>query len=266
VRPITICQCVAVAGAILTRSEAPRGSATASDQPVIAAAADLSYALPEVAQRFEHETGMTVRLTFGSSGNFTQQILRGAPFEMFLSADEGYVEQLAKAGKTRDAGTLYAVGRIGIFTPAGSSVRADSDLKDLAAALDDGRVKKFAIANPEHAPYGRAAQQALKHAGLWERIKDRLVLGENVSQATQFAASGSAQGGIIPLSLARAPAVARLGTFALIPESWHAPLRQRMVLMTTAGKVAKAFYDYMQQPTARAILERYGFALPGERS
>jgi len=266
VRAIAICCGVPLAGAALTGSAVLNNRAVAPASPVIAAAADLSYALAEVAQSFHRETGMAVRLTFGSSGNFTQQILQGAPFEMFLSADEGYVEQLAKAGKTRDEGALYGIGRIGIFAPAGSPVLADSELTDLAAALTDGRLKKFAIANPEHAPYGRAAQQALQHAGLWDKIKGRLVLGENVSQATQFAASGSAQGGIIPLSLARAPPVARLGSFALIPESWHAPLRQRMVLMKTAGKTAKAFYDYMQQPAARAVLRRYGFALPGETS
>ena len=125
-------------------------------------------------------------------------------------------------------------------------------------------MKHFAIANPEHAPYGRAARQALQHAGLWEKIEGRLVLGENVAQATQFAASGSAEGGIIPLSLAKSPAVAVLGSFAPLPEEWHAPLRQRMVLLKGAGDTARDFYAFMQNPTARAVLVRYGFVLPGE--
>jgi molybdate transport system substrate-binding protein len=144
--------------------------------------------------------------------------------------------------------------------------RVDGNLADLALALKDGRVQKFAIANPEHAPYGRAARAALLHTGLWEAIEPKLVLGENVSQATQFATSGSAQGGLIPLSLATAPAVADAGTFALVPESWHPPLRQRMVLLKGAGDTAKAFYVYMQSPAARVILKRYGFVLPGEES
>jgi molybdate transport system substrate-binding protein len=182
------------------------------------------------------------------------------------SADEQYVQKLAALGLTVDEGTLYAVGRIGIFAPAGSSLSVDGELAGLKAALADGRIKKFAIANPEHAPYGRAAQAALEHAGLWQQIQNLLVLGENVSQATQFASSGAAQGGIIPLSLAHPPAVAALGSFALLPETWHPPLRQRMVLLTRANDTARAFYGFMQQPPARAILKRYGFVLPGEES
>ncbi|MEZ5602839.1 MAG: molybdate ABC transporter substrate-binding protein [Burkholderiaceae bacterium] len=135
-------------------------------------------------------------------------------------------------------------------------------------ALDAGDIRRFAIANPEHAPYGRAARAVLRHAGLWSRIEPLLVLGENASQALQFAASGSSQGGIVPLSLSKAPPVAALGRFATIPADWHAgePLRQRMVLTRHAGAAARAFYDYLQGPAARAILARYGFALPGEPS
>jgi molybdate transport system substrate-binding protein len=238
----------------------------ASDKPVVAAAADLNAALPEIAALFAKATARQVEITFGSSGNFTQQIEQGAPFAMLLSADEAYVTRLAAAGRTVDGGALYAVGRIGVFAPAGSALQPDSTLADLAAALTDGRLKRFAIANPEHAPYGRAAREALQHAGLWEKIEGRLVLGENVAQAAQFAASGSAQGGIIPLSLAKAPAIAALGSFALLPEDWHAPLRQRMVLLKGAGATAREFYAFMQSPAARAVLIRYGFAPPGETS
>jgi molybdate transport system substrate-binding protein len=134
----------------------------------------------------------------------------------------------------------------------------------LRAALSDGRVRRFAIANPEHAPYGRAAREALQHAGLWDAVRPRLVLGENAAQATQFATSGDAQGGIIPLSLARAPAVSALGSFALIPAQAHRPLRQRMVLIKGAGETARAFYGFLQQPGTREIFRRYGFMLPGE--
>lgn len=245
-------------------SAAPAGAQ--SRKPVIAAAADLNDVLPEIAGLFTKTTGQALDLAFGSSGNFTQQIEQGAPFEMFLSADEAYVTRLAKAGRTVDGGALYAIGRVGIFTPKGSALKADGTLADLAAALGDGRLKHLAIANPEHAPYGRAAREALQHAGLWDKIESRLVLGENVAQATQFAASGSAEGGIIPLSLARSPAIAALGDFALLPEDWHAPLRQRMVMLKGAGETTREFYAFMQGPAARAVLSRHGFALPGETS
>lgn len=237
----------------------------AAEVPPIAAAADLNAALPEVAALFTKATGKRVNLTFGSSGNFAQQILNGAPFEVYLSADEGYVQRLTAAGRTVDAGQLYAIGRIGIFQPAGSPVRADAGLRDLGRALRDGRLRRFAIANPQHAPYGRAAQEALTRAGLWAAIRPKLVLGENVAQATQFATTGSAQGGIIPLSLAITPKVKAAGTFALLPANWHKPLRQRAVVLKGAGDTARAFYAFLQTPAARDVLRRYGFVLPGAR-
>ena len=236
--------------------------ARAGDAPVIAAAADLKFALSEVAQRFRGATGHDVKLTFGSSGNFFTQIKHGAPFQLFLSADESYVEKLGALGLTRDAGALYAVGRIVMFAPKGSPLKVEGGLEDLRQALSEGRISRFAIANPEHAPYGRAAREALEAAGLWSKVEPSLVLGENASQATLFATSGSAQGGIVPLSLAAAPEIAGFGTWALIHESAHKPLRQRMVVLRGAGDVAAAFYEYMQTPPARAILARYGFVLP----
>jgi molybdate transport system substrate-binding protein len=241
---------------------APPARAASDAAPIIAAAADLKFALSEVAQRFRDETGNELKLTFGSSGNFFAQIKHGAPFELFLSADEAYVEKLGALGLTRGEGVLYAVGRIVVFAPKGSPLEVDGALESLGVALREGRISRFAIANPEHAPYGRAAREALQAAGLWTKVEPSLVLGENASQAMLFATSGSAQGGIVPLSLAIAPEVARLGTWALIPESVHKPLRQRMVLLKSGGKVAADFYDYVQTPPARAILERYGFVLP----
>jgi molybdate transport system substrate-binding protein len=240
------------------------GGVRAEEAPVIAGAADLQFALEEIAAAFRADTGHTVRLTMGSSGNFARQIRQSAPFEMYLSADEAYVQGLARDGFTRDDGTLYAVGRIVLIVPHGSPLVADGSLDDLAAALADGRITRFAIANPEHAPYGRRAEEALRHKGLWDTIQPRLVLGENVSQAAQFATSADTQGGIIAYSLALSPRVAPLGTYELIPEAWHTPLRQRMVLLKNAGPVAERFYDYVQQPAARAIFRKYGFVLPGE--
>jgi molybdate transport system substrate-binding protein len=236
------------------------------EMPVVAAASDLKFALEEIADAFKAGTGREVRLNFGSSGNFTRQILQGAPFQMFLSADEAYVFQLADQGKTQDRGMLYAVGRIVLFAPNGSPIKADAALADLRAALTDGRVKRFAIANPEHAPYGRAAEQALRSQGLWDAIRPTLVLGENVSQAAQFATTGSAQGGIFAYSLALSPAVHERGRYVLLPAEWHAPLRQRMVLLKGAGETAQRFFSYVQDRPARAVFRRYGFALPSETS
>ena len=247
------------------------GSATpaysTSQAPAIAAAADLHFALKEIAEHFQRDTGRRVRLSFGSSGNFTHQIAQGAPFELFLSADENYIFYLLERGVAEDRGALYAIGRVVLFAPHGSSLKVDEELQDLSDAVADGRIRRFAIANPDHAPYGRAAQAVLEHADLWESVKPRLVIGENASQAMQFAASGASQGGIVPLSLSKAPQIARLGNFALIPAEWHArePLRQRMVLMKTAGDTARAFYAYLQQPAARDIFMQFGFVLPDEK-
>ncbi len=249
---------------ILILGSSLSAAARAQGGPVVAAASDLQFALPEVADQFTRDTGYSVRLSFGSSGNFRRQIARGGPFELYLSADEDYALELHRAGFTEDEGTLYAVGRVVLMVPHGSTLAADGDLNGLAEALDKGDIGRFAIANPDHAPYGVAAMEALQHAGLWEALQPFLVLGENVSQAAQFALSGSTQGGIIAYSLALAPNVAARGRFALIPEDWHNPLRQRMVLIKGAGETARRFYDYIRSPAARDILMRYGFVLPGE--
>ena len=238
--------------------------AAAQTGPAVAAASDLKFALDDVAAAFRAQTGQAVRISYGSSGNFTRQIQQDAPFELFLSADEAFVFQLAQQGHTIDRGALYATGRIVLFAPTRSPLRVDPQLADLRAALSDGRITRFAIANPEHAPYGRAAREALQSAGLWDALQGRLVLGENVSQAAQFAVSGSTQGGIFAYSLAMAPAFASAGRHVLVPEDLHQPLRQRMVLTRKAGPVARDFYQYLQQPPARAIFKRFGFVLPGE--
>ncbi len=238
--------------------------ASAQQAPAIAAASDLKFALDAIAEAFHKDSGRSVRISYGSSGNFTRQIAQDAPFELFLSADESYVFQLAEQELTPDRGVLYAIGRIVLFAPNSSALKPDAQLADLRLAAADGRIKRFAIANPEHAPYGRAAMQALQSAGLWETLQPRLVLGENVSQAAQFAASGSAQGGIFAYSLALAPSFGARGRYVLIPQQLHQPLRQRMVLTRKAGDTTRAFYSYLQQPAARAVFKRYGFVLPGE--
>ncbi len=249
---------------VLALCSAAGASAAAPSTPTIAAASDLKFVLDAIAAQYEKDTGQKVRLTYGSSGNLTRQLEQGAPFDIFLSADESLVADLANKGLTMDGGQLYAVGRIVLFSATPAVFTPDPQMNGLRSALADGRVRKFAIANPEHAPYGRAAQQALVATGLWASVAPRLVLGENVSQAAQFAASGNTQGGIFALSLALAPAFAGKGPYAVLPEALHQPLRQRMVLMRRASPEAHAFYRMLTQPAARQVFRQYGFVLPGE--
>ncbi len=238
--------------------------ARAGDGPVIAAASSVQSAVTEIAAAFTAETGQAVRLSFGSTGNFARQIREGAPYAVFLAADEDFILGLYHDGIVASAGDPYAEGRLVIIVPKGGALAADPSLDGLAAALDAGQIDRFAIANPDHAPYGLRAEEALRHRGLWDRITPLLVIGENVAQAAQFAVSGNAEGGIIAYSLALAPEVAARSDHALIPADWHAPLRQRMVLLDAADPVAVAFYAYMQGTAAGAILARHGLALPGE--
>ena len=286
--------------AVLVTGLLPRtggGADARDDVPVVAAASDLQFAVAEIAEAFAAQSwrtgagagrsegesaaassearetaggggggegGMAVRLVMGSTGQFARQIRQGAPFELFMAADEQYVLDLHRDGFTRDAGDLYALGRIAMIVPSDAALGADGTLESLRRALAEGRIRRFAIANPDHAPYGQRAREALRHAGLWESIQPHLVLGENVSQAAQFALSGNAEGGLVAYSLALAPKLSARSAYELIPADWHAPLRQRMVLLRGAGPVAKAFYAYLQSPSARKILVRHGFVLPGE--
>jgi molybdate transport system substrate-binding protein len=230
--------------------------------PAIAAAANLGFALTEIADRFARDRGSRVEVVFGASGALTRQIQEGAPFEMFLAADEELPNQLAAAGLTRDAGVVYAVGRLVIFAPAGSPLTVDERLDGLARLLKSGPAGRFAIANPDVAPYGKAAEAVLRNHGLWEAIRLRLVLGDTIAQAAQFATTGNAVGGLVAYSLVVGPGVADRGTYALIPEADHPPLRQRMVLLKRAGATATQFYAYLQTDAARAILRKHGYGVP----
>lgn len=244
-------------------------TATASAKPpVVAAASDLQFALSEAAETFTQQTGERLRLNFGSSGNFRRQIAQGAPFELYLSADEAYVFALNEEGHTRDEGALYAVGRLVWLQPKGADTLPSEDaplaaIEAAIAAQASGERQRIALANPEHAPYGVAAQQALEHAGFWHETAPLRVLGENVSQAAQFALSDDTRGGLVAYSLALAPVLAEKSDYVLIPESWHAPLNQRMVLTQNAGETATAFYHWLQGEKGRAILQDYGFNVPG---
>lgn len=233
-------------------------------QPLVAAASDVKFALEEIAAAFRRDTGVDPRLSFGASGNLTRQIEQGAPFELFLSADEAFVARLVSQDLTRDDGVLYATGRLALFAPHGSPLVPDAELAGLRQLLARGGDWWFAIANPEHAPYGRAAEQALRASAVWEALRPRLVLGENVSQAAQFAASGDTAGGIISHSFALTPELAAKGRFVLLPASLHRPLRQRMVMLKRATGPAASLYAYVRSSAARAILKKHGFEIPAD--
>ncbi len=237
--------------------------AEAADREInVAAAADLSSALQELATAYEKRTGITVKLSFGASGALTQQVQNGAPFDIFFSADMDYPRQLIAAAQA-DGATLYryAVGRLVLWVPKSSPL--DVEEKGMDVLLDPS-VKKISIGNPQHAPYGRAAVAALKHYGLYEKVSDRLVLGENVSQAAQFVESGNAQVGFVALGHAAAPTMQGKGKYWVIPAEAYPPLDQGAVVISRSPHKpdAAAFLDYIKTTEALSVLQRYGFTLP----
>jgi molybdate transport system substrate-binding protein len=235
--------------------EKPCGTVT------VAAASDLTYAMNEIAANFQKATGCPVRLTFGSSGNFLSQIENGAPFDVFFSADISYPKKLEAEGLAAPGSTyLYGIGKIVLWTRKDSRVDVGKGL----SALRDSTVQKIAIANPEHAPYGRAAVEALRKAGLYDAVKNRLVLGENISQAAEFVESGNADASILALSLALSPPLYAEGQFNSIPGDLYTPIEQGAVVPLAAPNplAARRFLDYIKLPATAGLLERYGFALP----
>ena len=227
----------------------------------VAAASDLQAALPVIAAQFQKDTGVTVALTFGSSGNFFAQIQNGAPFDLFLSADIEYPRQLERAGLA-DSNSLaaYATGRLVLWTRADSGI----DLRAGLSSLVDARVRRIAIANPAHAPYGRAAVAALRHEGLYERVQSKLVLGENISQAAQFAQSGNADVGLLALSVALAPTMKSSGSYVEVPAALHPAIEQAAVVLASSSQKAAAqrFLAMLTSAEGQRILQSYGFARP----
>lgn len=236
--------------------------ADAQPRPKVAAASSLGPALTELAAQFQRETGTGVDVVFASSGALARQIQEGAPFEVYLAADEDFPNRLSKAGLTRDAGVVYALGRLALFAPQGSALTVDPQLNGLVALLAAGKVTRFAVANPAFAPYGAAAEVVLAKRGLLTRIRPTLVMGSTIAQAAQFASSGNAVGGLLAYSLVIAPEFAGRGSVALIDAADHPPIRHRMVLLKRSGPVAQRFYQFMQTPAARATLARFGFSIP----
>ncbi len=227
----------------------------------VAAAADLTFVFKDVAAQFENQTGSKTKLTYGSSGNFFAQIQNGAPFDLFFSADIGYPEKLEAAGLV-EPGTIYeyASGKIVMWVPNGSKLDLS---RGLATLLDPG-IRKIAIANPQHAPYGVAAVAAMRHAAVYDKIKGKLVLGENISQTAQFVQSGNADVGILALSLALAPAMKNAGRYVEIPAADYPPIIQAAVILKSSRnkELANQFMKFIKQPDTVALMARYGFSIP----
>ncbi|MEK6802388.1 MAG: molybdate ABC transporter substrate-binding protein [Nitrospirota bacterium] len=232
-----------------------------ADDIAVAAASDLHFAIKELIVEYEKQTGHHVKLSLGSSGNFYAQLQQGAPFDLYFSADIGYPKKLEEAGLTVP-GSLYryAVGRVVLWAPKQSPVEVAKGL----TVLRDAAVRKIAIANPKHAPYGRAAVAAMEQSQVYADVKDRLVLGENISQAAQFIESGACDVGIIALSLAMAPVMKSAGSYWLIPAEAHPPLEQGAVIMKQSKQqdAARHFLQFMQSPQGQEVMTRYGFTLP----
>jgi molybdate transport system substrate-binding protein len=256
---VTLLVGILVLSSLLFTASPSRGQS--SSELVVAAAADLSSALKDVADGFEKATGTKVKLSFGASGALTQQIQNGAPFDLFFSADMDYPKQLIAGGQADGASLYqYAVGKLVLWVPADSPLDVADKGMDV---LLDPTVKKIAIANPQHAPYGRAAVAALKHAGLYDKVSDRLVMGENISQAAQFAESGNAQVGFVALAHVVAPQMQGKGKYWEVPADYYPALAQGVVVMAHSQhkKEAAEFEEYVKKDAAET-LRKYGFTVP----
>ncbi len=246
---------VAIAGLLLSVP------ATRAQTVRVAAASDLQFAMDDLASRYQKQTGQKLSVTYGSSGNFYAQIQTGAPFDIFFSADVLYAQKLIDANLgDPNSLAIYARGQIVLWAPAEARLNLS---RDGFAALRDPRVQKIAIANPDHAPYGRAAVAALQHAGLYDGLRSKLVFGENISQAAQFAQSGSAQVGILALSLALSPNM-KSGDHWPIPSDLYPPLDQAAILLNSSANktVARAFLEFVNSEAGREILSQHGFTIP----
>lgn len=234
-----------------------------AEKIAIAAAADLKFAMDEIITEFKKSRpGNELEVIYGSSGKFHTQIQQGAPYDLYFSADIGFPRELAKSGFAASQVTPYAVGRIVLW-----SAEMDASKMTLST-LGDPNIKRIAIANPKHAPYGKRAEEALRASGLWDRVQPKLVFGENIAHTAQFVQTGNAQVGIIALSLALNPALSKKGGYYLIPDRLHEPLEQGYIITKrgAGNPLAKQFAAYMASKQARTVMRKYGFVLPGEVS
>jgi molybdate transport system substrate-binding protein len=234
----------------------------AAQEITVAVAADLQFAMQDIAIRFHKETGNSVRLIYGSSGNFFQQLQNGAPFDMFFSANLDYPSKLQADGLVEpDSYYQYAIGKIVIWVRNDSKLDVSSGLRSLL----DPSIQKIAIANPQHAPYGQAAVAAMKKEKIYEKVSGKFVLGENISQTASFVVSGSAEVGIIALSLALSPNMKDKGRYAEIPTADYPPIEQACVILKSSKQkdVAKAFLNFVKTPAVSELFRNYGFAVAG---
>jgi molybdate transport system substrate-binding protein len=237
-----------------------QASAPAQVRLKIAAASNLKFVLADLAGLYKQQTGVQVDVNLGASGNLARQILQGLPVEQFISADEAWVAELAKAGRTVDAGQRYATGRLALIVPKNSALPLPQGLAAVVRALKPG--DKFAIANPALAPYGVAAEEALQRAGVGPLPAAQKVLGDNIGQATQFVATGAAQAGITALALTFAPEISGSLQILTLPTDLHTPLHQRMALLKGSGTAAAEWHKFLLSPAAQAVWVRHGYALP----
>lgn len=236
-----------------------------ADAPLIAAAASVRPALEEISARYTQTTGESVRLVFGSSGTLVKQIANGAPYLLFLSANSNYVQWLADRGLIGGPPVAYADGVLALFTRAGLLGERDNPMTGLGRAVENGTVKRLAIANPEYAPYGSAARAALKHAGLWLRVRPVLLVGANAGQAVQYALQGGVDAALVPLPLARSARLEETGYLQALPGKTYpgVELRQQMVLLPGADPPTRRFFTYLQSQDSREIFLRHGLRRPG---
>lgn len=226
----------------------------------IAVAANMKDAFAEIAAEFKSTGKPEMRMVYGSSGNFAAQIMNGAPFGLFIAADEQFPLELFKNGKTVDDGSVYAIGKLVIITKTSSGIYLSDSKSDIAKAIS--KANKVAIAKPEIAPYGRAAVQYLKAEGLWDLAKDKLVYADNIGSATTYVASGAADLGFTAFSLAKSPELLRQTSYVAVDTKMYEPIKQRMVLIKGAPQEAQDLYRFMQGPKAKSILQKYGYSTP----
>ena len=225
----------------------------------IAAAANLKGVLDALMQLYTKTTGQNLKVVYGSSGHFFQQITQGAKYDIFLSANEEFVDRLVAQDFSAQAGVVYARGRLVLLTSQKSKIRTSADLSDLKNAIQDRRLIKFAIANPALAPYGLAAKQTLEQMGLIAMFQPLFVLGSDVGQTMLFIRSEAAQAGMVPWSIVKQSTQIKEDAYYLIPEKMHQPILQKMILFKTSLPQAQGFYAFLQTPEARVIWQQYGY-------
>ena len=234
---------------------------SAAQSITIAAAADLQFALQDIAAGFQKQTGKQVKVIYGSSGNFFQQIQNGAPFDMFFSANLDYPKQLEASGLTAPGSFYpYARGKIVLWVSNDSKINLSSGLSSLL----DPAVKKIAVANPQHAPYGQAAVAAMQSEGIYDKVKAKIVTGENISQTASYVVSGAADAGVVALSLALSPNMKDKGRYVEIPTAEYPPINQACVILNSSKEkeTANQFLSYLKTKAVADTLQRYGFAVP----